>query len=133
MDIGEALFAVKGRIGRGPFVALTVIGWAMSFGFVRYNPLLVLQHGLPQTYLVLGLALLPVWISIAITMKRLHDVGLSGLNTIWIGLLGMFGDPLAIHSPLLLAAAAISISAQIWLCIQQGNRSANRLGNVVAS
>jgi uncharacterized membrane protein YhaH (DUF805 family) len=93
MDIGEVLFALKGRIGRGPFTILTAVGWGMAFGFVGYNPVAILQHDSGQTIAVRGFALLLVWISLAITVKRLHDVGLSGLNTIWIGLLGLVGDP----------------------------------------
>lgn len=133
MDIGEVLFALKGRVGRGPFAILTVVGWAIAFGFIRYNPVMVLQHGSAQTIAVLGFALLLLWISVAITVKRLHDVGLSGLNTIWIGLLGLVGDPLNTHSPLLMGAAAVSIVAQLWLCIEPGARRANRFGNPVSA
>lgn len=129
MDIGEVLFALKGRVGRGPFVGLTVVGWAMAFGFVRYNPVASLQHGSAQTLAVLGLAMLMLWVSVAITVKRLHDVGLSGLNAIWIGLLGMIGDPLDTNAPILMGAAAISIIAQLWLCIEPGAKRPNRFGN----
>lgn len=133
MDFGEVLFALKARVGRGPFTILTVGGWAMALGFIRYNPIAVLQHGSAQTIAVLGFALLLLWISVAITVKRLHDVGLSGLNTIWIGLLGLVGDPLTTNSPLLMGAAAVSIIAQLWLCIEPDARRANRFGNSVSA
>ena len=68
-----------------------------------------------------------------VTVKRLHDVGLSGLNTIWIGLLGLVGDPHNTNSTLLMGAAAVSIIAQLWLCIEPGARRANRFGNPVSA
>ena len=133
MDLGEVLFSMKGRVGRAPLVVLILIGWAISFGFIPYNPVAVLLQAPVQPIAALGLALLAAWTAIAITVKRLHDVGLSGLNTIWIGLAGLVGDPLNTGSALAMGAAAASIIAQFWLCIEPGSKRANRFGNPVSA
>lgn len=128
MDIGELLFSFRGRTGRLPFLILTMSGWALAFGLVRINPRLLLAYGHLSQSAFLGLALVMIWVSLAISVKRLHDVGLSGFNLIWIGLLELIGDPLATHSPFLMGAAAVSISAQLWLCAEPGTKGPNRFG-----
>ncbi len=133
MDIGEVLFSMKGRTGRGPFVLLALVGWAMAVGFIPYDPITVLRQAPVQSIAALGFALLAAWTAIAVTVKRLHDVGLSGLNSIWIGLAGLSGDPLNSHSALAMGAAAGSIIAQLWLCIEPGSRRPNRFGNPVSA
>lgn len=133
MDLGEVLFSVKGRVGRAPFIVLVLIGWGIAFGFIPYNPVTVLRHAPVQGIAALGLALLAAWAGTAITVKRLHDVGLSGLNVIWIGLTGLVGDPLNTGSALAMGAAAASIIAQFWLSIEPGSKRANRFGNPVSA
>lgn len=133
MDLGEVLFSMKGRVGRAPLVVVILIGWAIAFGVIPYNPVAVLLQAPVQPIAAIGLALLAAWTAIAITVKRLHDVGLSGLNTIWIGLTGLVGDPLDTGSALAMGAAAASIIAQLWLCIEPGSKRANRFGNPVSA
>ncbi|WP_235515727.1 hypothetical protein [Sphingomonas sp. Leaf10] len=50
----------------------------------------------------LGLLGLSAGILTAVLVKRLHDVGLSGRNAIWILILALLGDPLETRSPILM-------------------------------
>lgn len=128
MDVGEVLFAYRGRVGRVPFVLTTLACWVMLFAS-RYDLRFVhFLAGLSQPAL-LGSMAMAAWIASAVMVKRLHDVGWSGLNTIWIALLALLGDPLDTSAPLLMGVAAVSIFAQLWLCIEPGTRRANRFGN----
>lgn len=128
MDVGEVLFAYRGRVGRLPFVATIAASWVLLFAS-RYDIRFVhFLAGLSQPAL-LGSMAMAAWIASAVMVKRLHDVGSSGLNTIWIALLALLGDPLDTSAPLLMGTAAVSIFAQLWLCIEPGARRANRFGN----
>lgn len=76
---------------------------------------------------------LALWVGIAITVKRFHDVGLSGFNTVGLVWTTLRGDPLATDAPLTMAIATLGIITQLWLCIEPGSRSANRFGNPVSA
>jgi uncharacterized membrane protein YhaH (DUF805 family) len=106
MDIGEVLFAYRGRAGRVPFVLTTLSCWIMLFAS-RYDLRFVhFLAGLSQPALLGSMAMVA-----------------------WIALLALLGDPLDTSAPLLMGMAAVSIFAQLWLCIEPGTRRANRFGN----
>lgn len=128
MDPGEVLFAYRGRVGRLPFVVTTAAFWTLLFAS-RYDIRVVhFLGGLSQPALLGTMAML-AWIPSAVMVKRLHDVGWSGYNAIWIALLGLLGEPLETSGPLPMSLAAVSIFAQLWLCLEPGTRRANRFGN----
>jgi hypothetical protein len=133
MDIGEILLSPKGRVGRTPFMAVVAIGWAIAFDLLPFNPLLALRYAATINVAVVVISALAVWVGIAITVKRFHDVGLSGFNTVGLVWATLRGDPLATDAPLTMAIAAFGIIVQLWLCIEPGSRSANRFGNPVSA
>ena len=77
---------------------------------------------------------LGLWSCVALTVKRLHDLGLSGLHAIWangsfaviLALVGYFGDdaPDALKAMIGLALLAINV----WLIFMHGQRGENRFG-----
>ena len=82
MDIPHLLFSFSGRMNRQPYwligIGVSLAGGTMSFaaGFVAG-----VVH-LPESLLMVGVfgaAIAAMWISLAMSVKRAHDRGRSGL------------------------------------------------------
>lgn len=132
-DPSRLLFGIRGRAGRARYVGLSM-AMLLLFGLfddALHRPL----SGEAGAYL-LGVSIATLagsWLLLAQTVQRLHDVGLSGWNAVWIELL--LAAPLAgldsAHgrSRLLLAGlAAAYVGFKLWLAIEPGERRRNRWG-----
>ena len=80
MSIIKILFSFKGRIGRRPFWVVTLIMLGLSAGvqdllgsFGADNPMTVGSAILTALWFVLA-----VWVTLAVQVKRWHDLGKSG-------------------------------------------------------
>jgi uncharacterized membrane protein YhaH (DUF805 family) len=141
MDHARSLFSFRGRIGRGRFIAvqLALIAlWLVSW----------LEVSLPPSWEALRAAITVtmIWINLATTARRLHDLNANGwwaiavfavnrLSYLYYGLLlGLsFGVDISIAEELLLAlmAAALSLLQTgiiIALVFVSGTDGPNRYG-----
>ena len=80
-EITKLLFSFKGRIGRRPFWIVTLIILGFSAGikhilgpFGANNPMTVGPAVITLSWFVLA-----VWVTLAVQVKRWHDLGKSGL------------------------------------------------------
>jgi uncharacterized membrane protein YhaH (DUF805 family) len=132
MPFTEAMFVFNGRVARLPYfgysVLVTVLVFVLIFGgMLGFNsggagPLL--GGALFLAGIVGG-----VWSSLALMVKRLHDLGLSGGNAVWIvglnvvgSMAGQASDGLAIAFDL--AAAGVGL----WLLFARGQPHVNEYG-----
>jgi uncharacterized membrane protein YhaH (DUF805 family) len=144
-----SLFSFKGRINRLKYflsvTSLTIIcaivmygGISLYYGEIqraigegRYNPSILLSSGvIVGILLVFGGFVFLIWASVALTVRRLHDINLSGHHAWWIYTL-MFLPTVA--SIKLTEAAMIPIGTlcwglNIWLVISRGTNGDNRFG-----
>lgn len=82
----EALFGFEGRIGRSTFWSIT-LGWLVVYGSIR-----IVTSPLPElNTIAMVIVLVPyAWSSIAITVKRLHDLDRPGTHW-FLGLIPLVG------------------------------------------
>lgn len=106
------LFKLGGRLGRAPYLlAFLFIGLFQAFPFYRYLiavPGSTSSDGWAMLFLLSLVASLYCYV--AITVKRLHDLGRPGLEAAW------------------LFVPIISLIVFVALCIVPGQRAANRYG-----
>ncbi len=125
------MFGFKGRIGRLAFVICAVASFAAN--------LLLICLGIATTQspegLVLGLVLVAaeivsmVWVSFALTIKRLHDLSLAGTHLVWINLLNLAAGGTAELSPVgAYLLGLISFGVSCWLIFQRGADGPNQYG-----
>ncbi len=87
MSFSQILFSKKGRLGRAAFFGYSLLAVVLVFVGVLGGMAMV---GVSDSGVVMGFLLLAVfliaamWIGLALTIKRLHDMGLSGVHAIWI-------------------------------------------------
>ena len=75
-----------------------------------------------------------VWCGLALTVKRLHDIGLSGGNAIWIIGLNVVGSVAGeASSGLAIAFNLASLGVGLWLLFARGQSQANEYGPVPGS
>jgi uncharacterized membrane protein YhaH (DUF805 family) len=130
----EAFFLLSGRLGR-----LAYFGYSLVFGVVLVVIALVLilptrnsPNG-PMVLIVVGiiLGLIALWGGIALSVKRLHDLDMSGWHYAWMVVLpgilnaiGNLGHMLAVSIVALVFSLAVWIYLQFW----PGTDGMNRYG-----
>ena len=131
------MFGFKGRIRRlayfGYSIALTVLFGALIVGgmlsFDGAGPGVVLGGALFLAGIVGA-----VWCGLALTVKRLHDLGLSGYNAAWIMGLNVVGSVVGQASGgLAIAFDLASFGVGLWLLFASGQVQANEYGPVPGS
>jgi len=142
--VRDTLFSFRGRIARlryfgygclaGLIAVLLITGGGVAFYLGRT----VSTTGTPGAGLVVVACLLILaglvcagWARLALTIKRLHDIGLIGTHVIWILLLDLSSSLVARASlgvGLLLELASVGVS--LWLLFQPGQDTTNRYGPV---
>jgi uncharacterized membrane protein YhaH (DUF805 family) len=92
MHLFEHLFSASGRIGRLTYLGYSTIAFLAMLALTG-SAFSLWQGGAgPHALLGVGIAILAIlgslWTGLALTIKRLHDLGYSGYNIVW-GFAGM--------------------------------------------
>lgn len=135
MTFWQKEFSFTGRLSRLPFFGLGILNMIVVIAVTAAGAALALsQHQDPASQ-VFGIVLIAAvwiagfWAGLAVTIKRLHDMGLVGTHAIWIYLLGGLGGGLVRDAP---AAATvvyvIAFGVWLWLVFQPGTDGPNRYG-----
>lgn len=133
----DLLFGLTGRISR-----LTYFGGGLVLAVVTLVPIvggmLMLRSAGP--WVVPGAALAvagvvgAIWNTIALTVKRLHDLGLSGANAVWVLGLNVGGSVVGQASEeLAIAFGLASIGVGLWLLLTPGQPLTNEYGPIPGS
>jgi len=140
----NSLFGFSGRMGRRAFLACQLIiygyflvslsvGTLLFFDFNRSGPWGVITG----SFTIIAAIILCARAMAATLIKRLHDLGHSGLHAIWIGilyaLLGRMeilsiktGDPKFVN--MTAGFGLISLSVMLYLICMPGEKSENQYG-----
>jgi uncharacterized membrane protein YhaH (DUF805 family) len=136
MTAKETLFGFRGRIARYtfficalvtiPLYPIAVFGFligaftahAGSIGGAAIGAIMVAAGGVGAP-----------WIGIALMVKRLHDIGLSGLHAAWIAVL-LASLPWFAETDLGWTLVVAAIAAVAWLLLTRGQGDANAYGPV---
>ena len=124
------LFGFDGRVGRLGYVLFTALYLALS----AVPAVLGVLASSQDTYLsvlagfALG-ALIAAWGCIALTAQRLHDLGCSGLHTLWIAVLGFAAVALDDRHPVM-SLVLIGLLGLIacGIVFVPGEKDVNRFG-----
>jgi uncharacterized membrane protein YhaH (DUF805 family) len=129
MTLAQILFGFDGRLARLAYFRYQLMGG--SFAALALVPAyLLLLAFVPlgiAAFAAVGAAV--IWMSAAIVVKRLHDIGLSGWHAVWVLVLGLgsFGTSrvnVAIGTLLFVVSALVGL----WLLFMPGERDDNAYG-----
>jgi len=131
MSFTHTVFDFDGRIGRVTYLLYSILNWLMTavfiiVGLVLTKPGLTVIAGI---LLVFAAMFSLTWVSLALTVKRLHDTGHSGAHALWIVLLAILAASTAFSNPVLafvLLAAIVGIFC--WLVYAPGDEGRNLFG-----
>jgi uncharacterized membrane protein YhaH (DUF805 family) len=131
MSLAEALFGFDGRLARLPFVGYSVL--LLFICFLAGAGALMVRAETRAAGAVLGLVLLAVLVGViscglALTVKRLHDMGLAGTHVMWIYGLNVASVSLAPALSILFHFAVGGVL--LWLCLTSGQPQSNQYGPV---
>ncbi|MFC7734274.1 DUF805 domain-containing protein [Roseomonas sp. GCM10028921] len=132
MTLTQTLFGFKGRLGR-----LAYLGFSALVLFVLLISTMVgalLMHSgsaamAMPAFLMVGATALCCWAALALTVKRLHDMDMSGWNTVWIYAVMVVGSMFSGApnvGPVL--SAVITLPLWAWLTFKTGTEGSNRFG-----
>jgi uncharacterized membrane protein YhaH (DUF805 family) len=129
MTLSQILFGFSGRLARLPYFGYSLVALvllALAFFFIVNvfitNPALGLAG-------VLVIGIVAIWTSLAITAKRLHDLGLSGGHVIWMFGLGAMSRVTSPTNPGLgMLFGLAELIAWLWLLFAPGQPAANAYG-----
>jgi uncharacterized membrane protein YhaH (DUF805 family) len=135
MSFGKKEFSFKGRIGRLTYFGLFLLNVVVAIPLVCIGVALVEDNNNPALgmLIVLATVLGGIWTYFALTIKRLHDMGLAGTHVIWIVLLSFAASSFAATTtePVLgLLLGILNAGTSLWLVFQRGEDHQNRYGNV---
>jgi uncharacterized membrane protein YhaH (DUF805 family) len=136
MPISHMLFGFTGRLPRLPYFLCTLAFFGVTLAVVillTAANIAFASVGAVVFTIVVGLAYAVggVWAGFALMIKRLHDLGLSGVHVIWIMLLGAAASAISDIEPvtgILLSCASIGV--QLWLYFAPGVGQSNQYGPV---
>ncbi len=125
-----AFFSFRGRLGRLAYfgyglLAFLLGGILMAIGgaLAGYN-----AYGAAVVPLAAGVVVI-IWSSAAITIKRLHDMDLSGIHLWWIYGISALGAALQqVSQGLSIVLGAVNFGVGIWLLFKRGTNGDNRYG-----
>ncbi len=124
------LFSFQGRIGRARYFwlyCLSIVPYiAATFATLAYTHAPLFS----DTGNLIRLALSPpfVWIGLALTAKRLHDLDMSTAHLVWIAP-SLTASSIAPPGPAGLALTILSAVVELGLVLKRGTRGANRYGS----
>ena len=130
----QALFNWDGRLSRLQYFGYSVLNTvsALIVGLILFG-LLTLNNAAISLIAVIGLFLVVgayAYSNMAVTAKRLHDLGYGAINLLWIWLVGMAGSATEQGSPALSTVLSIvSIGIGLYLLFAPGNTGSNQYGD----
>jgi uncharacterized membrane protein YhaH (DUF805 family) len=131
MSFTQKVFDFDGRIGRFAYLLYTILNWLVTAilvvaGLVLTRPGLTL---IPGILLVVAAMVGLIWVNLALTVKRLHDTGHSGVHVIWIALLVGVAVASAYSNPGLAFVLLVAIVGIFcWLVYAAGDEGRNLFG-----
>jgi uncharacterized membrane protein YhaH (DUF805 family) len=79
--------------------------------------------------LIVAAALVLLFVGgVSLTIRRLHDLGLSGYHAIWVTAAQTMWVPLSYGPPEIMLAGLPLAAVGLWLLFWPGNRGPNRFG-----
>jgi uncharacterized membrane protein YhaH (DUF805 family) len=133
----EQLFSASGRIGRLTYLGYSAIAVLLMMALTGAAFSLWQGGAGPHALLGVGIAILAIlaslWTGLALTIKRLHDLGYSGYNIVW-GFAGMLviAQILAMF-PVLTFGNTLNVlitAGELYLLLMPGVSQENRYGPV---
>lgn len=145
MSFNQALFSFRGRIGRLAFLGYGLLSFAGCVVLIAIAHDLTVDVGggdwpdqarLYSVILTVIALAAAFWMQLALTVKRLHDLGLSGWAILWFYLLEVIMAALRIRDPsrdaflalVYLGAELLLMSYAIGLLFVRGQANENRFG-----
>lgn len=133
MGFFETLFGLQGRLGRTAYIGyglLTCVVMGVVVGALVATGVSALQPGkgggtgpaLGALVAAVPLLLAGFWVSIALGVKRLHDMDMSGAHMIWI----IISSGVAGAIPFI--GLLFSLGLMLWFWCVPGTDGANRFG-----
>lgn len=131
MSLTDIFFRLEGRLGRLSYLGYSLLATlaaalliVLGFGIISMNnPAGAL--GLVPIFLgVMGL----FWSHLALTVKRLHDIGLSGLHMVWIWGIDLLPGIFSAQPSLAMVLNVLSILVGLWVLLTPGEKRDNLYG-----
>jgi uncharacterized membrane protein YhaH (DUF805 family) len=124
-----ALFKFRGRLPRlGFFRDAVWLGFIVGV-FAVLGTQSLIQGGAGSIFGPIWLAVgaLLIWGGIALTIRRLHDIGLSGVHVIWIWLVNVAATSFIAVSPVLsLLSSFLALGVALWLLFAPSDPALNK-------
>jgi uncharacterized membrane protein YhaH (DUF805 family) len=121
----------EGRLARLPFfgrgVFLGVVAAALGMASTPFFSREGLWWWLGILIVAAALILLFVG-GVSLTIRRLHDLGLSGYHAIWVSAAQTISVPLSYGPPEVMLAGLPLAAVGLWLLFWPGKRGPNRFG-----
>ena len=133
MSFSQALFSFQGRLARLPFFGYFLLG-NLLIGMVMVGGAVLAFSGQNALVFVGAVILLAavvgyVWVNIAINIKRLHDLGMSGTHLIWImGINFAAGALSQANASLSIIFYIASACIGLWMLFAPGQQGSNKYG-----
>ncbi len=125
----KGFFSFKGRFARVPYFAFSLSEFAavLLFAYLWVDSKNKGLGLLFDTALVFFVTIFATWANLAVTTKRLHDLGLSARHMLWIFIPTLapffFADAWTT-----MVCAVLSLAITAWLLFAPGQSEANRFG-----
>ncbi|HWX13658.1 MAG TPA: DUF805 domain-containing protein [Methylocella sp.] len=121
----------EGRLARLPFFSRGVFLGVIAAALAMASIPLFAREGLGWWFgisvVIASLVLLFVG-GFSLTIRRLHDMGLSGYHAIWVSAAQAAWAPLSYGPPEVMLAGLPLAAVGVWLLFWPGNRGPNRFG-----
>ena len=130
----ERFFSLSGRLARLPFF-LRGIQVAIVAVVIFFASLPLFMNGSRGLWWA-GIAVVAVAIAmlgvstVSLTVRRLHDLGLSGYHAIWVIAADVAAEVLSYGSSRALLFSLPLAAIGLWLIVWPGNKAADRFGAV---
>lgn len=140
LHLRSALFSFVGRLNRAPFILLSIACMFVFYGSILIIGICIeISHDSTAPLMfffttLIALFIFNVWASLALVVKRLHDLNLSGAHMIWIFLFSIF---MTILSPFIVYSwgvvfiglgVLINCGIMLWLSCTPGTNGHNKYG-----
>ena len=129
----ERYFSFNGRLARLPFFVRGIyisiaafVPWVVSIPLFASGSRVLWWMGL--AVLVASIAAIASS-SASLTVRRLHDLGLSGYHAIWVGAAELGWTALSYGPEYAILLGLPLFTIGLWLLLYPGNARANRFGN----
>lgn len=132
MSFSQTLFGFKGRIARLPYLGYSLLGglFVGIFLFMGFAVAASAKGASVLGILIIAAAVIGyAWIALALQIKRLHDLGFSGLHMIWIAAIGALSSALSQANPTISIILGFgSLCVWLWLLFAPGQPETNAYG-----